>query len=433
MVRLTGPSVFEIASGSLGWTERRGVRKNVYASYQDVENEVLDDVVYSAYGGPASYTGQDMLEISCHGSPFIARKILDDCVARGCRLAEPGEFTQRAFHFGKMDLSQAEAVIELIHARSEAARKVALRQVGGGVTRLVSELTEELLGILAHLEAYIDFPEEDLPTEDTAAPPARIVSLREKVGTLSKTSRYRSLFTEGIQTAFVGSPNAGKSSLLNAFLGEERALVSDIAGTTRDYIREQFNLGPFNIQILDTAGLRDQSNDTIEEMGMRRTIEQASRADCILWVIDGDRPDWSLPDQHPDIFSSQFCYALINKADLETPVVPEGIQQSFKLFSVSAVSGAGLDTFQAAWLNDLESSLPDLSSQSVIVSARHSEALDTASVSLTAAHAKLLNQEPTELAVSDLREALEAFGRIIGEVDNERMLDQLFKTFCIGK
>lgn len=431
VIRLSGPDVPALCEAAFGRTLKP--RLATHAHYCDLSGERVDEVVATYFRAPASYTGQHLLEISCHGSPFITRRIVDDCIARGCRAAEPGEFTQRSFRNGKMDLSQAEAVIELIHAKSEAARKVALRQVGGQVSKTVSELTDTLLLALAQLEAYIDFPEEDLPPEDPRGPIQQIKKLSAELKRLAGTSRYRSLFTEGIKTVFVGAPNAGKSSLLNAFIGEDRALVSDIAGTTRDYIREQFNLGPFSIQILDTAGLRDQASDKIEEMGIERTLQQIDQADSILWVIDGENPDWELPLEVAKRADEAFTYLLVSKGDKVSGVNVPCELAKFACYTVSAVSGEGIPEFQNAWLADLEKRLPDLSSESVIVSARHEEALSASARLLDASLMKLEMDDPVELAVSDLREAMEALGKIVGKIDNERMLVHLFSHFCIGK
>ena len=431
VIRLSGPDVPALCESVFGRALK--LRQAAHGHYRDLSGESVDEVLATYFKAPASYTGQDLLEISCHGSPFIARRILDDCLARGCRAAEPGEFTQRSFRNGKMDLSQAEAVIELIHARSEAARKVALRQVGGQVSKTVSGLTDRLLLALAQLEAYIDFPEEDLPPKDPAGPIQQIKKLSAELKRLAGTSRYRSLFTEGIKTVFVGAPNAGKSSLLNAFIGEDRVLVSDVAGTTRDYIREQFNLGPIAIQIVDTAGLREKAGDVVEEMGIERTLQQAGEADCVLWVVDAEDPDWNLPDSAKQRVGEAFTYLLVNKQDSASGVAIPETFKSVPVFYVSAKTGEGIQAFQDAWLSDLEARLPDLSSESVIVSARHEEALLTSAIHLDASLLKLDMDEPVELAVSDLREAMEALGKIVGKIDNERMLDRLFSHFCIGK
>lgn len=431
VIRLSGPAVPEIIKSVFQKTLI--IRKATFAPYISVDQEVLDEVVATYYQAPASYTGQALLELSCHGSPFVARRIIDDCLKRGCRSAEPGEFTQRSFKNGKMDLSQAEAVIELIHARSESARKVALNQVGGLVSRTVSELTDSLLLALAQLEAYIDFPEEDLPPEDSKGPLQQIVRLGDRLESLANTSKYRALFTEGIRTVFVGAPNAGKSSLLNAFVGEERALVSEIEGTTRDYIREGFNLGPFTIQILDTAGLREDSIDQVEQMGIERTLEQIALADCILWVIDGEAPSLNLPDKVHSKMEEVFSYVLINKEDSNAVRVVDVADLKVPVFRVSAKTGSGLPEFLQSWQEDLEERLPDYGSESVIVSARHEAALRESARCLMEARTKLLNDAPVELAVSDLREAMDALGKIVGKIDNERMLDHLFSHFCIGK
>ena len=276
-----------------GRTEALRPRFAHYASYLDKDGQALDDCIFTYFAAEKSYTGDAMLEIAPHGNPLIVQKILEDLLSRGCRTAEPGEFTRTAFLNGKLDLSQAEAVADLIHARSARGLEVARRQLHGSVGRKISSLTERLLSIQARLEAYIDFPEEDLPAEDEEGPAADLLALSGEVRELIETRRF-SLLHEGVRALIVGMPNAGKSSLINALTGMDRSIVSAQPGRRGDYVSDRVEIGGWCLEILDTAGLRD-SGDAIEQMGMARTLELAVSADLFLLVLDLAAPSPTLP------------------------------------------------------------------------------------------------------------------------------------------
>ena len=434
MVRVSGPRTAEIAATLAGGkcpTPRR-VR---HLDYRNVAGEVLDDVVVTFFASPGSYTGEDALEISCHGNPMISQHIVEDMLARGCRLAEPGEFTQRAFLHGKMDLSQAEAVMDVIHARSARALEAAHRQLKGGLGRRVQALVEGLLAALARVEAYIDFPDEDLPAEDRGLVRAECDRILREIGKLSATSRYGHLLREGVATVILGAPNAGKSSLLNALVGSERALVSPEPGTTRDFIEERLQVGPHWLRLIDTAGL-NPSPAPLERLGMAKTRERLDEADLVLLVVDGASPPaLLLPADYAERIAWGTVILVRNKADLPAAAwsavaadVPGGVTE----IATSTVTGAGLDDLRAEIVRRIDAvgGEPD---ERVAINVRHADALAAAESALRAARDKLAADGPVELLASDLRAALDALGAITGRVDNERMLDHLFATFCIGK
>lgn len=409
-------------------------RQARHVDYRARDGRLLDDVLVTFFQGPASYSGEDLIEISCHGNPFIAQQILEDLLARGCRPAEPGEFTQRAFLNGRMDLSEAEAVMDLIHARSERALAAANQQLRGGLKRRMDGLIEKLLGVLARIEAYIDFPDEDLPTEDRDGVLTDIGHIALENRRLLATSHYGALLRDGVKTVILGAPNAGKSSLLNRLVGHERALVDPEPGTTRDFIEERIMVGPHCLRLIDTAGL-NPTPGSVERRGIEKTLERAAEADVFLLVLDVAKPE---PPPLPlDLLGAERVgqtIVVINKIDLvpgRTPVMAN-IPAAAVRVSMSALTGAGLEELRQAIVAKADSFQRD-PSDFVAINARHARALGGAQALLESAAAKLQHGEPIELAASDLRGALEAFGEIGGRVDNERMLDQLFATFCIGK
>ena len=400
--------------------------------YRDRAGAVLDDVLFTFFEGPNSYTGEDLLEISSHGNPFVAQKILEDLFARGSRPAEPGEFTRRAFLNGRMDLSQAEAVMDLIHARGERALAAANRQLRGALGHHLQKLTDELLGALAQIEAQIDFPEEDLPPEDETAVRAALQSLLQGAGRLLATRHYGDLLRDGIKTVIIGEPNAGKSSLLNRLVGRERAIVSPEPGTTRDFIEERVIAGPHCLRLIDTAGL-NPAPGTIEKLGMAQTMERIEESDILLLVLDGSRPAPPLPHDLLAKLTPDKTLVVLNKADL-LPEAPVAVAP-FELPSVvvSALTGAGIGQLTEAITRLADGFQPDPGGDGIAINARHAHALAQAVECLTEALRKLGAKAPAELLASDLRGALDAFGEISGKIDNERMLDRLFEQFCIGK
>jgi tRNA modification GTPase len=430
VLRISGPDTAALARAVTGRppVDRRARR----ADYRDQAGTVVDDVLVTFLAGPRSYTGEDTLEISCHGSPYIARRILDDLLARGCRAAGPGEFTQRAFLNGRMDLSQAEAVMDLIHAHSERALAAANQQLRGALGRRLNALVGELLAALARIEAYIDFPDEDLPAEDRADVLRRISHIFLNTKSLIATSRYGSLLRDGIRTVIIGAPNAGKSSLLNRLVGAERALVSPEPGTTRDFIEEWINVGPHALRLIDTAGL-NPSPTPLERLGMQKTAERAAEADLFLLVLDATAESSpALPDELLARVRQGPTLVLINKSDLAPHASPALQVPGAPVLAVSALTGQGFADLQAAIVaaaDQFRQDAPDL----VAISARHAQALQQARDCLTDAETKLRQAGPIELVASDLRGVMAAFGEITGRIDNEQMLDALFATFCIGK
>lgn len=431
VVRISGPDTLRIGTALAGSPPppRRALRR----TYRSADGAEIDEVVLTFLAGPRSYTGEDTLEISCHGNPFIVRRILEDLRRRGCRLAEPGEFTQRAFLNGRMDLTQAEAVMDVIRARGDRALAAAQEQLRGGLGRRLQSPTDGLLDALARIEAYIDFPDEDLPAEDRRKVSIQIDSILLEISRLEASSRYGEILRDGIKTVILGAPNAGKSSLLNRLVGHDRALVSPEPGTTRDFIEERVILGPHCLRLIDTAGF-NRTPGQLEGLGIAKALERGLEADLFLVIVDAtDACPPPFPAALLARMNAQNTLLVINKIDLAPdPAVPHLLKEDPDVEKVSALAGTGLER-----LVDKITTLCDKMgydpSDRIAINARHAAALEIASTALKAAQAKLSSSEAAELLASDLRAALDAIGEITGRIDNERMLDRLFSTFCIGK
>lgn len=428
VVRASGPDVRALTERIFGAVPAPRVAQ--HADYRDRGGQLLDDVLFTFFAGPHSYTGEDTLEISCHGNPFIAQKLLEDLLARGGRAAEPGEFTRRAFLNGRMDLSQAEAVMDLIHARSERALAAANQQLRGALGRRMEELVALVLRCLAQIEAYIDFPEEDLPPENRAEVRREVGRLQAGVARLRATARYGEVLRAGVRTVIVGQPNAGKSSLLNRLVGRERALVSPEPGTTRDYLEEFLTVGPHVFRLVDTAGL-NPAPTSIERRGIEKTLEQVADGDLILWVIDASEPWPELPAEVRRAERADTVLAVINKVDLvperPSPALP------FPAVRVSALTGAGFEELTTALVARADAFRSEVGDEMVAINARHEDALRRAGLAFAAAADGLACEEPIELVASNLRDGMNCLGEIAGRVDHERVLDVLFASFCIGK
>lgn len=432
ILRISGVDTNRLAAEIFGAAPP--LRVATHCDYCDRGGAVVDDVVVTLFAGPNSYTGEDSLEISCHGSPFIAHKILADLLARGCRPALPGEFTQRAFLDGRMDLSQAEAVMDLINARSDRALAAAQQVLRGALGRHMAELVAGVLGALSTVEAYIDFPDEDLPQEDRARLRDRIAAVLSGAEQLLATERTGALLRDGIVTVILGEPNAGKSSLLNRLVGSDRAIVSPQPGTTRDFIEERINVGPHGLRLVDTAGLNPGANG-LEMLGVEKALERAESADIYILVLDATRPTPPLSERILKRITILNTLVALNKADLlkdwdrPSAIPPPGFQTAL----ISALSGRGMEPFLEKLAGLADGLQQTFGAERIAINVRHAHFLSEARSCLEAALAKVAEDSPAELLASDLRGALSAFGEISGKVDNERMLDQLFASFCIGK
>ena len=379
----------------------------------------VDEVLVTVFRGPRSYTGEDVVEISGHGGAVVARSVLRAVLEAGAHPAPPGEFTRRAFLNGKMDLTQAEAVMDLISARGDAAARAAVAQLEGRLGREIEAAREALLMTLAHLEAFIDFPEEGIDPESGAVLAGRIDDLLARVERLLSTADEGRMLREGVRLVIHGEPNVGKSSLLNLLLGYDRAMVSDIPGTTRDTIEENLTLRGIPFRIVDTAGLRE-SDDPLEQEGMRRTRLHVAQADVAVRVVDSAAAEANS--------SSKDEILVINKIDLlaEVPRVSGAV-------AMCCLDGRGLEELVEAVVGRVDLASLDRTAESVAVNERHRRCLVAARDDLEQAKLSLQRGDAPELTAVELRSALAALGEITGAGDAEEVLDRIFSSFCIGK
>jgi tRNA modification GTPase len=457
VIRLSGPSAVEIVN-ALFPAKDLSIQPShtLHVGVLKKEAEILDEVVVSIYRAPRSYTGEDVVEISCHGSTHIEEKILSACMELGARMARAGEFTQRAFLQGKMDLTQAEAVADLIASHSEAARISALHTMRGGFAHDLKNLRDQMLGFSALIELELDFSQEDVEFADRKNFYALIEKAQTETNALIESFKYGNVIRNGVQVAIVGKPNAGKSTLLNSLLNEQRAIVSEIAGTTRDTIEELLVIEGIEFRLIDTAGIRAHTADQIEMLGMEKTQEKIAQADIVLEILDATAP----VRENIDIEKAKLIRVL-NKTDLFAENVlhlqPAAVETTRQmetafLYDASRRSGAALHEkfpdpdliFISAKTNAgverLKRTLVDRVLQgkkpregTVVTNARHYEALKQVASSLQEIRSGLDNHLPGDLLSLDIRRCLHALGEITGEVTNEEQLSWIFSKFCIGK
>ncbi|HEY4035634.1 MAG TPA: tRNA uridine-5-carboxymethylaminomethyl(34) synthesis GTPase MnmE [Ktedonobacteraceae bacterium] len=456
VIRVSGNDAFSLV---LPLLRRPGGRTDLPPSHQltyshivdPSTREVLDEVLVAFMQAPHTYTREDVVEIQGHGGPLILRRMLRAVLAQGARMANPGEFTLRAFLNGRLDLAQAEAVMDLIDAQTEAGQRLALQQLRGHLSEQVEEARSAMLGVVARIEASIDFPEEDVPTPMADELRPLIVVAQQHVDRLLAGSEQGRLYRQGLRTAIIGRPNVGKSSLLNALLRTERAIVTPIAGTTRDTVEEVANLHGVPLHLIDTAGITP-SDDPVEQIGVQRSRAAAETADIVLLVFDGSEP-LTEQDQHVSSelqamgfgttpardgsFSGyRMVIVVLNKSDREQRIELQALQQLWPNATFVHTS-----TLTSQGLSELEETIAELvlggkilSSESVLVtSARHQDALRRTAEHLQAAISSLEQALPLDFISIDLRAAYDALGEVTGETASDDLLDRIFSEFCIGK
>ena len=432
IVRVDGPLAATLAHDALRRRTPLAEKTATLGIWRAGDGAPIDQVVAVLWRAGRSFTGNDSLEITCHGNPLLVRRLTADCLARGARLAEPGEFTRRAYLAGRIDLTQAEAVADLIHASSERALASARRQLAGELGRLVARWTDRTLQVLAELEAHIDFPEEDLPPEDPRGPSARLLEIASELSNYARTARHDAALRAGLRVAVVGAPNAGKSSLLNALAGADRAIVSPEAGTTRDYLEAPVAGLPLAVTAVDTAGLRD-GGSALEHLGMARALEQARGAHLLLLVVDASAAPPTLPAELLTLLDTDRTLVVANKADLPAHPAQRDFLPALPKLSACLLDGRDAEALRAKLGEFLVAQEIAPGAEDLIVGVRHAEAMARAAEALTAAAGHLRAPIQTELAAAQARSGLDALGEIVGRIDNERMLDKLFASFCIGK
>lgn len=427
LVRLSGPAAIKIADTVFRGRQRPSEMASHFQQFGEVfeDERMIDQVMLSVHRAPASYTGEDVVEISCHGGNLVTARVWESCLRAGARSAQAGEFTERAFLNGKLDLTQAEAVIDLIRAQTDLALRSATEQLEGRLGEKISQLREELISLIANLEAYIDFPEEDIEPDVGAAFLTRLHAIRARIQELLATAEQGRIFREGVRVVIYGPTNAGKSSLLNRLLGFPRAIVSEQPGTTRDTIEEVVNLRGIALRLIDTAGLRTGESDAVETEGMARTQQSLAHADLLLHVMDASLPKPPPFNANPRNGSDLL---LLNKTDLTEH--PDW--KDCTALRISCITETGLTGLEEAILSKISEHRWDVPS-AVAINVRHRDCLRRALSSCDEALRALEKNLAPEFIAVDLRAALQAVGEVIGHADMEQILDALFAQFCIGK
>jgi len=406
------------------------------------DNHLLDDVVVSLFRAPKSYTGEDSVEISCHGSEFIVSKILELLVAAGASPARPGEFTQRAFVSGKMDLAQAEAVADLIASQTAASHRIAIGQLKGGFSNELAEMRSALLHIVSLMELELDFSEEEVEFADRLELNQLLDNSINHLSSLISSFSLGNAIKNGVPVAIVGATNAGKSTLLNAVLGENRAIVSDIAGTTRDTIEETYNIDGVLFRFIDTAGLR-HSEDKIENIGIERAYEKLGTASLVIALCDLTAPLAQTTTVITDVLSrlsqDQKLVIALNKTDAVDPSTIAAVQTALSslsnkapIFTISAKQNSGIKEL-AKGISTIYKDLGNSTETTLVTNLRHLDALKSSRESLLSVKSGLASSIPTDLVSQDLREALYHLGTITGEITTDEVLGNIFRNFCIGK
>jgi tRNA modification GTPase len=434
VVRLSGPGSIAIVGGMFPSRDLASVPANtLHVGYLRDGDVVLDEVVLSVFKAPRSYTGEDIVEISCHGSPYIAERIISSCITHGARLAHAGEFTQRAFLKGKLDLTQAEAVADLIASTSAAAHRTALHNIRGGFSAVLRDLREELIRFSALIELELDFSQEDVEFADRTQLRSLIFRIGETVSGLLDSFRLGNVIRNGVGIAIIGKPNAGKSTLLNTLLNENRAIVSEIAGTTRDTIEEVLNIDGILFRLIDTAGIRD-SEDAIEAIGVERSMEKMRTADIVLYMVDvSTETAGEVEAAVHRLQEINPSYLLIgSKSDLFSEAELSEKFRGLDLLYLSARTHHHIEVLKQRLVDKVLQG--KVGGESVIVTnARHYASLQQVSGSLEDIRKGMEDSVPGDLLALDIRRCLHYLGEITGEVTNEDQLDYIFSKFCIGK
>lgn len=439
IIRISGAKALAVAAGIFRGSNGRSLMDIKpytmrYGDIIDLENdEIIDEVIVSYMKAPKSFTAEDTIEINCHGGIISTKRILETVIKEGVRIAEPGEFTKRAFLNGRIDLSQAEAVMDIITAKTELAMKSAISQSGGRVSKEIKKLREELLAMIAHIEATVDYPEDDLEEITAENTISDLNKLQERIGWLLKTAEEGKILREGLSTVIVGKPNVGKSSLLNILTNENRAIVTDVAGTTRDVIEEYINMDGVPIKIIDTAGIRE-TDDVVEKIGVEKSKEKIEEADLVILMLDSSRELDEEDLRIAEYIKDKKYIVLFNKSDLKININREDIKflNSEYMIEVSVFNGEGIDKLKET-IKELFFS-GDIKSQEILITnSRHKDVLFRANENISSAIGALKDTSAIDLASIDLRNAWSNFGEITGDTLAEDLIDKIFKEFCLGK
>lgn len=441
IIRLSGRRA-EVIAGDIfrGIKGKRAVDMRSYqAAYghiiQPETEQIIDEVLLLIMRSPHSYTCEDVVEIHCHGGAVSLRRILALVLSRGARLAEPGEFTKRAFLNGRLDLTQAEAVIDVIRSKTDASLKVAVNHLSGSLSQQIGGMRHKLLAMIAHLEAAIDFPEEDIEELAADEVAVQVTELLHEIEKLLSTAHTGRILRDGLQTVIIGKPNVGKSSLLNALLKENRAIVTDIPGTTRDVIEEYVNIQGIPLKIVDTAGIRETA-DMVERLGVERARSFVERADLILVLLDASLPLSKEDHEVLELLSGREALILLNKTDLPVCLDSDAISAmagGTAVYKISVHTGEGVPELEQAIVEAVYGGQVTMGDGNFVTNVRHEALLNKARQNLEEVRHTIAAQMPPDCIVVDLREAWERLGEVTGDTVHEDIVSEIFSQFCIGK
>ena len=451
IIRVSGPDSIEIVDkifvpvGKQRLVDTPGYKMKFGSIYRG--EKLLDEAMVAVFRAPHSYTGENSVEIYCHGSSYILQQVIITLLENGVKMAEPGEFSKRAFLNGKLDLAQAEAVADLISSETSAAHQVALQQMKGGFSNELKQMRNSLLDLVSMMELELDFSEEDVEFADRTQLNNLLAEVTEKVGNLIESFTLGNVIKNGVPVAIIGATNTGKSTLLNTLLGEEKAIVSNIHGTTRDVIEDTINLGGITFRFIDTAGIRE-TQETIEIIGIERTYKKLQQASIVIMVLDATRPEYfesSLINLSNRINNDrQKLVILLNKSDkadetviadqiTEIKSVCQELLYPIAVLPISAKQKLGITELKELLINTQSQNTTLASNATLVTNVRHYQALMDAQVALYRVEDGLASGTPTDLVAQDIREALYHLGSIVGEINTEEVLGNIFGRFCIGK
>lgn len=439
IVRMSGSGCIQMADTIFRGRKPLSEKATHTLSYGKITDgaagKVIDEVLVSVMRAPHTYTKEDIVEINCHGGSLVTRRVLAAVLKCGARLAEPGEFTKRSFLNGRIDLTQAEAVIDLIHSKTELSRQAAVNQLEGRLKKAVREMREELLDMIAGIEAVIDYPDYDIEDETYSKMEQSAQRLLQRMEKLLETADRGKIIREGLQTVIVGKPNVGKSSLLNWLLEEERAIVTDIPGTTRDTVEEYLNIDGIPIKIVDTAGIRE-TGDIVERMGVEKSKAYAENADLVILMLDGSRPLEAEDKEILSFVKGKKTIALLNKTDLTQALSLEELaayipREQLLMISVKENQGfdALIDAMKKLFLDGQDATAED----ALFGNTRHKDALGRARDAMARCMETIQTRMPEDFISMDLQDANRALGEITGDTSDEEIIDRIFTKFCLGK
>ncbi len=436
---MSGENCFEILNKIFEPKNKQPIEriKGYTIKYGNIKenNEIIDEVLVSYFKAPKSYTTENMCEINSHGGIVIVRKILDLCLKNGAEMAEPGEFTKRAFLNGRIDLLQAESVIEIIDAKSEKEAKAGIKQLEGRLSQEIKQIKQEIMDVMVNLEVSIDYPEYDVEEVTKEELNNMLNSIEKKLKTLKKSFDEGKLIKEGIKTAIIGKPNAGKSSLLNAILKENRAIVTEYEGTTRDTIEEFITINGIPLKLIDTAGIRN-AKDEVEKIGIEKSREIAQNADLIIAIFDSNSKLTEEDKEILNIIKDKKSIVLLNKSDLE-PIIteenPEFSEIKNKIIKISALTGEGIESVKEKITNLFNLKEIELDNEVVITNLRHKNLIDKAIQNVQEAKNTMNAQMPIDIISINIKNILENLNTITGEEVSEEIINEIFAKFCLGK